>query len=91
MQIKVSFADSIDKNTLGENLKKDDVDVALIDEGVFNDKDKISLIRYTQIVHTKEELVEEIGAFLVAMKYIGILIVQFCMVHYNLATYWDRV
>lgn len=65
LQIKVSFADSIDKNTLGENLRKGDVDVALIDEGVFNDKDKISLIRYTQIVHTKEELVEEIGAFLV--------------------------
>ena len=65
LQIKVSFADSIDKNTLGENLRKDDVDVALIDEGVFNDKDKPSLVRYTQIVHTKEELKEEIGAFLV--------------------------
>ena len=65
LQVKVSFADSIDKSALGDSLRRDNVDIALIDEGVFNDKDKASLARHTQIVHTKEELEAEIGAFLV--------------------------
>lgn len=65
LSLKLSFVDFIKKDTAENDLIENDVDIVLIDEGVFTTEEESSLNDHSQILHATEDVLGEIGAFLV--------------------------